>query len=63
MRIDQQPCMGCESVNDPALKEGRISVDVSFGILSALGTYLTAAPFWHELARVTHHHLTQGRGR
>src|SRR6266516_2825203 len=30
-------------------KEGRVSVDVSLGIMSALGAYLTAVPFWHEL--------------
>ncbi|CAK7286190.1 hypothetical protein ACNFR7_11715 [Streptomyces sp. RM1] len=34
-------------------KQGRISVDVSLGILSALGLYLTAAPFWHEITKVT----------
>lgn len=34
-------------------KEGRVSVDVSVGILSALGAYLAAVPFWHELVRVT----------
>ncbi|MFI8186515.1 hypothetical protein ACIF70_39410 [Actinacidiphila glaucinigra] len=38
-------------------KQGRISVDASLGVLSALGTYLTAKPFWHEVARVTRHHL------
>lgn len=38
-------------------KQGRLSVDVSLGILSALGAYLTAVPFWHECARVTRHHL------
>ncbi|MFI9270839.1 hypothetical protein ACIGXM_09045 [Kitasatospora sp. NPDC052896] len=35
-------------------KEGRVSVDVALGILAALGTYLTAAPFWHEVVRITH---------
>ncbi|MGV9358326.1 hypothetical protein [Streptomyces misionensis] len=34
-------------------KQGRVSVDVSLGILSALGLYLTAAPFWHEITKVT----------
>lgn len=34
-------------------EEGRLSVDVSFGILSALGAYLTAVPFWHEVTQVT----------
>ncbi|MET8954129.1 hypothetical protein [Streptomyces sp. NPDC004533] len=38
-------------------KQGRISVDVSLGVLSALGVYLTARPFWHEIGRVTGHHL------
>ncbi|MEU2432146.1 MULTISPECIES: hypothetical protein [unclassified Streptomyces] len=38
-------------------KQGRISVDVSFGILSVLGTYLTAKPFWHEIGRITRHHV------
>ncbi|MEV1055097.1 hypothetical protein [Streptomyces sp. NPDC049887] len=38
-------------------EQGRLSVDVSLGILSALGAYLTAVPFWHECARVTRHHL------
>ncbi|WP_327071302.1 hypothetical protein OG500_37290 [Kitasatospora sp. NBC_01250] len=35
-------------------KEGRVSVDVAFGVLAALGTYLTAVPFWHEVVRITH---------
>ncbi|WP_406499699.1 hypothetical protein OG936_34035 [Streptomyces sp. NBC_00846] len=38
-------------------KQGRLSVDVSLGILSVLGAYLTARPFWHECARATHHHV------
>lgn len=38
-------------------KQGRLSVDVSLGILSVLGAYLTATPFWHECARATHHHV------
>ncbi|MGW1887583.1 hypothetical protein [Streptomyces sp. NPDC001970] len=38
-------------------KQGRLSVDVSFGVLSALGTYLTAKPFWHEVGRITHHRI------
>jgi hypothetical protein len=42
-------------------KEGRVSVDVSLGVMSALGVYLTAVPFWHELARVTRDHLRRTR--
>ncbi|MFJ9677021.1 hypothetical protein ACIRP2_03055 [Streptomyces sp. NPDC101194] len=38
-------------------KQGRLSVDVSLGTLSVLGAYLTATPFWHECARVTHRHI------
>lgn len=38
-------------------KQGRLSVDVCLGILSVLGTYLTARPFWHEIATVTRHHV------
>ncbi|MFF4209349.1 hypothetical protein ACFYZE_08330 [Streptomyces sp. NPDC001796] len=38
-------------------KQGRVSVDVSIGFLSALGTYLTAKPFWHEVGRITRHHI------
>ncbi|MFI9162928.1 hypothetical protein [Kitasatospora aureofaciens] len=41
-------------------KQGRVSVDVSFGVLAALGGYLSAAPFWHELVRRTHRRLTAG---
>ncbi|WP_232248276.1 hypothetical protein [Streptacidiphilus rugosus] len=41
-------------------EEGRVSVDLSLGILSGLGAYLTAVPFWHELAKVTADHA-QGR--
>ncbi len=44
-------------------KQGRVSVDVSLGILSALGAYLTAAPFWHEIARATRGHVVQARAR
>lgn len=40
-------------------KEGRVSVDLSLGILSGLGAYLTAVPFWHELARVTARHTQE----
>ncbi|WP_236653226.1 hypothetical protein [Streptacidiphilus melanogenes] len=40
-------------------KEGRVSVDLSLGILSGLGAYLTAVPFWHELAKVTADHGRQ----
>lgn len=39
-------------------KQGRLSVDVCLGVLSVLGTYLTARPFWHEIATVTRHHVT-----
>ncbi|MFH8217638.1 hypothetical protein ACH4C2_00420 [Streptomyces sp. NPDC018057] len=38
-------------------RQGRVSVDVSLGILSTLGLYLTAAPFWHEITKVTRDHL------
>ncbi|OEJ30163.1 hypothetical protein [Streptomyces subrutilus] len=38
-------------------RQGRLSVDVSIGILSVLGAYLTAVPFWHECARITRHHV------
>ncbi|MFD3549316.1 hypothetical protein ACFWUW_27545 [Streptomyces sp. NPDC058655] len=38
-------------------RQGRLSVDVSIGILSVLGAYLTAVPFWHECARITRHHI------
>ena len=31
-------------------------MDLSLSILSGLGAYLTAIPFWHEIARVTAHH-------
>ncbi|MEU1896263.1 hypothetical protein [Streptomyces pristinaespiralis] len=44
-------------------RQGRLSVDVSLGILSALGAYLTAVPFWHECARVTRHHLASAARR
>ncbi|MFB7664893.1 hypothetical protein ACFC1R_13220 [Kitasatospora sp. NPDC056138] len=39
-------------------QEGRVSVDVAFGIMAGLGTYLTAAPFWHEIARIAHRQVT-----
>ncbi|MDX3771399.1 MULTISPECIES: hypothetical protein [unclassified Streptomyces] len=39
-------------------KQGRLSVDVSIGVLAALGTYLTARPFWDEIAKVTRRHIT-----
>ncbi|MEU6478617.1 hypothetical protein ABZ858_17305 [Streptomyces sp. NPDC047017] len=38
-------------------KQGRLSVDVSLGVLSTLGAYLTAKPFWHEVGTVTRHHV------
>jgi hypothetical protein len=44
-------------------KEGRVSVDVSLGILSGLGAYLTAVPFWHELAEVTARHAQERPAR
>ncbi|MFF7633525.1 hypothetical protein ACFZB9_10290 [Kitasatospora sp. NPDC008050] len=34
-------------------EQGRLSVDVALGAMAALGTYLSAAPFWHELVRLT----------
>ncbi|MDI5962217.1 hypothetical protein POF50_015065 [Streptomyces sp. SL13] len=40
-------------------QQGRVSVEVSLGILSGLGTYLTAAPFWREIARTTRQHLAR----
>ena len=33
-------------------------MNVCLGILSVLGTYLTARPFWHEIAAVTRHHVS-----
>ncbi|PWI42874.1 hypothetical protein [Streptomyces sp. ICBB 8177] len=42
-------------------KQGRISVDVSLGILSALGVYLTAVPFWHGITRATRDHVRELR--
>ncbi|MFI6289564.1 hypothetical protein ACIBCM_33320 [Streptomyces sp. NPDC051018] len=44
-------------------KQGRISVDVSLGVLSTLGAYLTAKPFWHEIGRVTRHHIVAAATR
>ncbi|MFE1755739.1 hypothetical protein [Streptomyces anandii] len=43
-------------------EEGRLSVDVSLGVLSALGVYLTAKPFWHEIGRITRHHVLATAG-
>ncbi|MFJ7257500.1 hypothetical protein ACIQWV_34305 [Streptomyces sp. NPDC098085] len=40
-------------------KQGRISVDISLGIISVLGLYLTAAPFWHELTKATRQHALE----
>ncbi|MEU7641947.1 hypothetical protein [Streptomyces sp. NPDC039016] len=40
-------------------KQGRISVDISLGVISVLGLYLAAAPFWHELAKVTRQHALE----
>ncbi|MFJ8790482.1 hypothetical protein [Streptomyces sp. NPDC102462] len=44
-------------------KQGRLSVDVSLGVLAALGTYLTAKPFWDEIAKVTRHHIASAAKR
>jgi hypothetical protein len=44
-------------------RQGRISVEVSLGIMSVLGTYLTAVPFWHEAGRVARHHLLRAAHR
>jgi hypothetical protein len=44
-------------------KQGRLSVDVSLGVLAALGTYLTAKPFWDEIAKVTRRHITSAAKR
>ncbi|MFF3327540.1 hypothetical protein [Streptomyces sp. NPDC002889] len=44
-------------------KQGRLSVDVSLGFLSVLGAYLTAKPFWDEVARVTRHHVASAARR
>jgi len=35
-------------------------VDVALGITAALGTCLTAAPFWHEIVRITREHAGPG---
>ncbi|WP_240802115.1 hypothetical protein [Streptomyces sp. A1136] len=40
-------------------KQGRISVDVAVGIMSGLGLYLTAVPFWNELTTVTRRHVLE----
>jgi hypothetical protein len=32
-------------------KQGRLSIDVGVGVISVLGSYLAAAPFWHWLAK------------
>ncbi|MFF8596231.1 hypothetical protein ACF061_33335 [Streptomyces sp. NPDC015220] len=44
-------------------RQGRISVDVSLGVMSVLGAYLTARPFWHEAGRVTRHHVASVASR
>jgi hypothetical protein len=31
-------------------KQGRISVDLAIGVISTVGSYLAAMPFWHHLA-------------
>ncbi|MCX4751131.1 hypothetical protein OG455_37465 [Kitasatospora sp. NBC_01287] len=40
-------------------KQGRVSVDVAFGLLAGLGAYLTAAPFWHEVIRAGRRHAAR----
>ncbi len=32
-------------------KQGRLSIDVAVGVISVLGSYLAAIPFWHHLAK------------
>ena len=32
-------------------KQGRLSIDVGVGVISVVGSYLAAIPFWHKLAR------------
>jgi hypothetical protein len=32
-------------------KQGRVSVDIGVGVISMLGSYLAAVPFWHYLAK------------
>ncbi|MGW4275743.1 hypothetical protein ACWEGQ_26100 [Streptomyces seoulensis] len=44
-------------------KQGRLSVDVSLGVMSVLGAYLTAKPFWHEVGRVTRDHVASAAAR
>jgi hypothetical protein len=33
-------------------RQGRVSVDLALGLLAVLGVYLTAAHFWHDVARL-----------
>ncbi|MEV7128339.1 hypothetical protein [Streptomyces sp. NPDC093260] len=44
-------------------EQGRLSVDVSLGVMSVLGAYLTAKPFWHEVGRVTRDHVASAAAR
>ncbi|MCQ9129225.1 hypothetical protein [Streptomyces hilarionis] len=44
-------------------EQGRLSVDVSLGVLAALGTYLTAKPFWDEIAKITRRHISSAAKR
>lgn len=44
-------------------EQGRLSVDVSLGVLAALGTYLTAKPFWDEIAKITRRHVSSAARR
>jgi hypothetical protein len=30
-------------------KQGRISVDIGIGVISVIGSYLAAVPFWHHI--------------
>jgi hypothetical protein len=32
-------------------KQGRLSIDVGVGVISLVGSYLAAIPFWHHLAK------------
>jgi hypothetical protein len=32
-------------------QQGRLSVDIGVGVISVLGSYLAAIPFWHHLAQ------------
>lgn len=32
-------------------QQGRVSIDVGVGVISALGSYLAAIPFWHRMVK------------